>query len=306
MSCLLLYRSIQDESICFPDYEQIYRNVTDVATPIIIRGELLNSFPQTSDLPGDKTEDGEIITVRNRALKFDSPQNNTWVKQDFDDLTESFDWTAKLKDNKFVEKFTKFSESVPPAVKNKLLEELRASLLGTGAGLPEVEKLLVDLVALDELLLGIYDLSTSLEDGLVDIYKLIVLVLKIEPKLNEIRSTLSNIDKVASIVGIIKQTKFIVVPVRNAIKQLMNVVNSAIKKTKKLTDQTATPAKPEVRKLLNRNEKFRTTTAKTAFVNHNYLIGTQNLNVSLDCRISLVCRAFLFIYITCSLIRFCF
>jgi hypothetical protein len=173
------------------------------------------------------------------------------------------------------------------------LADLRVFLLGTGAGLPESEKLLNDLVALDELLIGIYDLSTGLEDGLVDIYDLIVLVLKIEPKLRSIEKTLKIVDVVASVIGIIKQTKIIVVPVRNAIKQLLSVLKVAIPKVKSISDKTATPSKPKVRKLLIQNEKYRTTAAKTAFVNQNYLIGTPYSNVSWEC-CTLLCT-----FITC-------
>jgi hypothetical protein len=255
--------------ICIPDYEQVYRNITDVTTPIKNRGKLMITFIQTSDEPEDQTI-GE-----NRVLEFSNRKKpDVWEQQNFSALTEDFDWVSELEDEKLVAEFA--TDNVSPA----LLAELRIFLLGTGEGLPESEELLSDLVALDKLLIGIYDLSTGLEDGLVNIYDLILLVLKIEPILKKIEKTLKILDKVVKLVGIIKQTKPIVIPVRFAITKILSVLKNAIPKVKNISDKTAKPSKPKVRKLLIQNEKFRTTAAKTAFVNQNYLIGTRYSNVS--------------------------
>jgi hypothetical protein len=265
-----LVLSIQVEPTCIPDYEQVYKNVTDVGTPIIKRGELLKSFPRTKDLPEDKTN-GDIVSVRNRELEFSDPKKpDVWEKQDFDGLTKDFNWVKKLKDTSLVGKFA--SDDTTQGMLSNLLD----FLLGTGDGLPEAEKLLDDLVALDNLLIAIYDLSTDLEDGLVDIYDLIVLVLKIEPKLKEIQITLKLIDSIAALVGIIKQTKPIVVPIRNALKILLKVLGNTVSKVKKIS-KPIKPYKSKVRTLLIKNEKFRSITAKTAFVNQNYLLVPTNL-----------------------------
>jgi hypothetical protein len=277
----VLVESIESNlCICLPGYEQAYGNKTDVTTPIKNRGKLMITFLETSDEPEDETI-GE-----NRVLEFsDKKKPDVWEQQVFD--TGDFDWVSELEDEQLVCAYA------TDDVSQELLAELRIFLLGSEDGLPESEELISGLVALDNLLTGIYDLSTGLEDGLVNIYDLILLVLKIEPTLKKIEKTLKTLDKIASIVGIIKQIKPIVIPVRNAIKKLLKVLKTAIPKVKKLVDKTATKSKPKVRKLLIQNEKFRTTAAKTAFMNQNYFIGTPYLSVSWEC------LALLYTSITC-------
>jgi hypothetical protein len=255
-----LVKHITSETTCLPGFEQEYRNLTDVETPIFKRGELLHKLLKKSVILEDQAK-GE-----NRVLTFSDPDDkDAWVEQDFDDITEDFNWVAKIQNTEFVKKFA--FEDTP----DDFLEDLRASLLGSEGGLQFAQQLLDDLVALDSLLTKIYDLSTGLEGGLVNIYDMIVLVLKIEPLLIKIKKTLQLLNIILHAVGLWPPFKLPIIAVRKAINGLKSVVKKAIPKIHKISKRIK-PNKRKVRKLLKQNEKFRTITAKISFVNENYLL----------------------------------
>jgi hypothetical protein len=244
-----LVSSIQGEPLCLQGFEQDYRNGTDVETPIFNRGKLLYKLRPKS----------------NRALEFSDPEDqNAWVKLDFDDITEDYKWTEKLQNLKFVKGFA--YDGTP----DTFLEDLKVTIFDDTKSLAETKILLATMKELDKHLTQIYDLSTALEGGLVDIFDLIVSVLKIEPMLREIKKTLQRINIILSAVGVYPPIKVIVVVIRNAVKKLVGVVRKAMAYAKKIGKEVK-PHKPKVKKLLNRNENFRKITAKITYVHENVL-----------------------------------
>jgi len=272
----LLIRTIVDERMCTPDYDQVYVNKTDVATPIFLRGNLTKSFPRTSDQsdePEDQTEIGRLLEFCNITDK-DCGKNDTdtWVPIDFSDLIEQIDWTTKLSDTELLRKFS------DPDVSQDALDELRESLLGGGDGLSAVKILLDDLVEVNDFLIDFYETFSTIEEVTIEVYDLIQLALGIPAQLKKIEKILLAVEKILKLVSIIKQLKAVTIPVRNAIGKLREVIKKKVlPKVEELNKKYTIPAKPNVQTNLTRIENYRNRSATTSSRLYKFLIVPTNI-----------------------------